>query len=226
MMSFIDFAIESMPALLQGTLVTLEIWIVCISIGAVIGVFLALGRIYGNRLVYGATTTYIEIFRGTPQLVQMFIIYIGLPDIGLVLRPIVAAMIAIGLNTAAYQAEYFRGAIQSVQQGQMKAARAIGMSKMQAIFHIILPQALRMVIPSWSNEVILELKMTSIAFSISVVELMAQAKTIGFRTFRYFEIFILAAIIYYILVALVSFILDLLSAKFHIPGLTLKADAG
>jgi len=222
MISFFEFTLASLPALMKGTLVTLQIWIVCITGGAVLGIFLALGRIYGNKFTYGITTTYIEIFRGTPQLVQMFVIYIGLPDIGIVLRPIIAAMIAIGLNTAAYQAEYFRGAIQSVQKGQMVAARAIGMSKAQAIFHIILPQALRMVIPSWSNEAILELKMTSIAFAISVVELMAQAKTIGFRTFRYFEIFILAAIIYYILVSVFSSLLDLLSAKVHIPGLTLK----
>jgi len=212
-----------MPALLQGTVVTLEIWIVCITSGAVLGIFLALGRIYGNKVIYSAVTAYIEVFRGTPQLVQMFVIYLGLPDIGIVLRPIVAAMVAIGLNTAAYQAEYFRGAIQSVQRGQMVAARAIGMTRLQAIYHVILPQALRIVIPSWSNEAILELKMTSIAFAISVVELMAQAKTIGFRTFRYFEIFMLAALIYYILVSVVSFVLNRISAKVHIPGLTTRA---
>lgn len=224
MMDFFEFALESLPALMRGTLITLEIWVVSIICGGILGIFLALGRIYGNRLTYSLASSYIAIFRGTPQLVQMFIIYMGLPDIGIVLRPMVAAMIAIGLNTAAYQAEYFRGAIQSVQQGQMMAARAIGMTRMQAIFHIILPQALRMVIPSWSNEVILELKMTSIAFAISVVELMAEAKTIGFRTFRYFEIFILAAIIYYILVWIVSSLLDLLSTRVHVPGLTLKRE--
>ena len=224
MTDFFEFAVESMPALLEGTVITLQIWIVCIVLGGILGVFLALARVYGNRFLYAASTTYIEIFRGTPQLVQMFIIYLGLPDIGIVLRPVVAAMVAIGLNTAAYQAEYFRGAIQSVQQGQMKAARSIGMSRMQAIFHVILPQALRMVIPSWSNEAILELKMTSIAFAISVVELMAQAQTIGFRTFRYFEIFVLAGAIYYILVSVISTLLDLLSAKLHIPGLTMKSE--
>jgi len=115
MISFFEFTLASLPALMKGTLITLEIWVVCITGGAVLGIFLALGRIYGNKITYGITTTYIEIFRGTPQLVQMFVIYIGLPDIGIVLRPILAAMIAIGLNTAAYQAEYFRGAIQSVR---------------------------------------------------------------------------------------------------------------
>lgn len=224
MMSFINFAIESAPALMRGTLITLEIWVVSVVFGGILGVFLALGRIYGNHVVYWLCTSYIALFRGTPQLVQMFIIYLGLPDIGIVFRPMVAAMIAIGLNTAAYQAEYFRGAIQSVQQGQMKAARSIGMTRAQAIIHIILPQAMRMVIPSWSNEVILELKMTSIAFAISVVELMAEAKTIGFRSFRYFEIFLLAAVIYYFLVLIVSKLLDAFSEKTHIPGLTLKRE--
>jgi polar amino acid transport system permease protein len=149
----------------------------------------------------------------------MFIIYLGLPDIGIILRPIVAASISIALNTAAYQAEYFRGAILSVEIGQMQAARSLGMTKATAIRKIILPQAFRISMPQWSNEVILELKMTSIAFAIGVSELMAQAKAIGFRTFRYIEIFTLAAIIYLIIVSFFSLLLDRVEKKFKIPGL-------
>ena len=219
MSSFIDFTIDSLPALLKGTLVTLELWVICIFLGTLWGLFLALCRVYGRGIVYIASTTYIELFRGTPQLIQMFIIYLGLPDIGIVLRPIVAASISIALNTAAYQAEYFRGAILSVETGQMVAARSLGMSKIKAVRRIILPQALRLVIPQWSNEVILELKMTSIAFAIGVSELMAQAYAIGFRTFRYFEIFTLVAIIYLIIVSLFSTLLDTLERKLKIPGL-------
>jgi len=216
---FIAFAKASMPALLQGTWVTLELWVICISLGTILGVLLSLCRVYGRGIVYHGSTGYIELFRGTPQLVQMFIIYLGLPDIGIVLRPIVAASISIALNTAAYQAEYFRGAILSVEIGQMQAARSLGMTKTKAIWKIILPQAFRISMPQWSNEVILELKMTSIAFAIGVSELMAQAKAIGFRTFRYTEIFILAAIIYLVIVSFFSLVLDRVEKKFKIPGL-------
>lgn len=218
-MDFIEFAMESMPALLKGTWITLELWVISIILGTALGLILALCRVYGNRTAYFLSTVYIEIFRGTPQLVQMFIIYLGLPDLGIVLKPIVAASISIGLNTAAYQAEYFRGAILSVDIGQMLAARALGMKKTEAILKIVLPQAIRMVIPQWSNEVILELKMTSVGFAIGVSELMAQANAIGFTTFRYFEVFALAAIIYLIIVTFFSSLLDLLEYKIKIPGL-------
>lgn len=219
MSSFIDFAFESLPALLRGTLITLELWVICIFLGTLLGLLLSLCRVYGKGFTYILSTGYIELFRGTPQLIQMFIIYLGLPDLGIVLRPIIAASISIALNTAAYQAEYFRGAILSVEIGQMTAARSLGMDKFNAIRKIILPQALRLVIPQWSNEVILELKMTSIAFAIGVSELMAAAKAIGFRTFRYFEIFILVAIIYLIIVTFFTWLLDCAEQKMKIPGL-------
>lgn len=218
MESFIDFAIESWPALFKGTLVTLHLWVICIAFGTILGILLSLCRVYGKGVIYYCSTIYIEIVRGTPQLVQMFIIYIGLPDIGIVLRPIAAASISMALNTAAYQAEYFRGAILSVETGQMLAARSLGMTKAKAIRKIILPQAFRISMPQWSNEVILELKMTSIAFAIGVSELMAQAKAIGFRTFRYVEIFTLAAIIYLIIVSFFSMLLDGAERRFKIPN--------
>lgn len=219
MANFIEFVVDSLPNLLRGTLIGLKIWIICISSGTILGILLALGRIYGNKVIYALCTIYIELFRGTPLLVQIFVIYLGLPDIGIVLTPVLSVSIAIGLNTAAYQAEYFRGAIQSVKGGQMLAARAIGMSKFKAIIYIILPQGLRIVIPQWSNEVILELKMTSLGFAVGATELMAEAKAIGFKTFRYTEVFMLAAFIYLVIVALVSTLLKILEGKARIPGL-------
>lgn len=219
MTSFFEFAGASLPALLEGTAITLQIWVLCMSGGTILGLLLALGRVYGDRAIYALCTGYIELFRGTPMLVQMFFIYLGFPDIGIVLRPIASASIAIGLNTAAYQAEYFRGAIQSIRAGQMVAARSIGMSRAQAILHIILPQALRIVIPQWSNEAILEMKFTSIAFAIGVPELMARAEAIGFRSFRYFETFLIAAFIYLTLTTICAQLLDMLADKLRIPGL-------
>lgn len=222
MSAFIDFfrlAWEIGPRLLEGTAVTLELTAICITSGFVVGLALSLGRVYGNKLVYGITTTFVEMVRGTPLLVQLFIIYYGLPDVGILLDPLLAAGIALGLNTSAYQAEYFRGAIQSVDAGQMTAARSIGMSRVGAIKSIILPQALRLAIPSWSNELIYMLKYTSLAFTVGAPELMAKAKIIAARNFRYLEVFIIVAFIYIIIVTGFTKVLDIVEERVKIPGL-------
>lgn len=219
MASFYEFALEHLPYILEGLPITLGLWVLAISIGAVLGLVLAWARLYGNRLVYGAATVYVEIFRGTPMLVQMFFIYLGLPEIGIVFGPFTAAVIAIGLNTAAYQAEYFRGAIRSIPTGQMAAAQAMGMSSLQGLRWIVLPQALRRVIPQWSNEAILELKYTSIAYAIGVSEITARAEKIGYETFNFFEIFLLLAIIYVILTGTVAQILYIIEKRVAVPGL-------
>lgn len=215
-MSFLTFAWEWLPELLKGTQFTLTIWVVSVAFGFFFGWLLAIMRVYGNRALYWLSTGYVEFFRGTPMLVQMFVVYLGLPNVGIVLSPVVAAIVAIGLNTSAYQAEYFRGGIRSIRSGQMFAARAIGMSKRQAITHIIIPQALRLALPQWSNEVILELKYTSIAFTISVPELMGRAHMIGSDTFRYFQIFVVAAAIYLVLVGIVSTMLQMLEQRYSL----------
>ncbi|GAI09769.1 unnamed protein product [marine sediment metagenome] len=161
----------------------------------------------------------IEFFRGTPLLVQLLILYYGLPPYGIRLSSFVAGILGLGLNSAAYQAEYFRGAIQSVSQGEIMAARAIGMSRFKAIMNIILPQMLRIVIPSWSNELIYTLKYSSVAYMIGAPELMAQAKFIAADNFRYFEVFLVVAFIYLIAVVVLSRILSLVEKRVRIPGL-------
>jgi len=215
---FFHFAQSSLPSLLAGTAVTLQLWAWCMLGGTILGLLLALGRVYGNRIVYAFSTGYIELFRGTPMLVQMLFIYFGLPNIGIQLSSLVAASMALGMNTAAYQAEYFRAAIRSVKAGHMEAAYALGMSKIQAIFYIVLPQALRIVIPSWSNEAVLLLKYSSIAFAIGVPELMARAQMIGYTTFRFFDAFLITAFIYLMLTTGLAQLLDILSEKLAIPG--------
>jgi len=215
---FFEFARASLPALLEGTAVTLQIWAWCMLGGTILGLLLALGRVYGNKTIYVLSTGYIELFRGTPMLVQMLFVYFGLPEIGVMLTPVIAASIALGMNTAAYQAEYFRGAIQSIKAGQMVAARSLGMTKTQVISYIVLPQALRIVIPQWSNEPILLLKYSSIAFAIGVPELMARAQMIGYSTFRFFDAFLLAALIYLVLTTILAQFLDMLEKRVRIPG--------
>lgn len=212
--SFAHYAWENLPALLEGTKYTLLIWVIAVTGGFFFGWLLAVGRVYGNRFVRPLATTYIEVIRGTPMLAQMFIIYMGLPNLGVVLTPLSAAIWAIGINTSAYQAEYFRAGIGSVRSGQLQAARSIGMSHLQGIFHVVLPQAMRIALPQWLNEVILELKYTSVAFTIGVAELMGQAKQIASSSFDYFQIFVLAAIIYVVLVTILTSFFDIIEKRY------------
>ncbi len=218
-MNFFKFAWSISPELLQGSLTSLELTVLAISIGLILGIPLSLGRVYGNKIIYTVTTIYIEAFRGTPILTQLFILYFGLPSIGIMFPPFTAAVIGLGLNSAAYQAEYFRGAIQAVKDGQMVAARSIGMSKIKAIRYIILPQMFRLVIPSWSNELILLLKASSIAYMIQVSELVSVGRLIASRNFRTFEVFLVIAFIYFVIVEVLNRILHSVEGKIKIPGL-------
>lgn len=220
MSDFLSFAVKWLPELLKGVPITLLLWIVSLTLAFFLGLALAWARIYGNRFWYAVSTGYVEIFRGTPMLVQMFFIYLGLPEIGIVFDSLTCAIIAIALNSAAYQAEYFRGSMQSIPHGQMTAARACGMSQWQAILHVVLPQALRRVVPQWSNEAIIELKFTSIAYTIGVVEITALASKIGYETLQFFYVFLLAAVIYLVLTSCVASFLDWLERRLHIPGVS------
>jgi polar amino acid transport system permease protein len=220
--SFFELAWDILPDLLEGAAITLQLTVLCLLFGSILGLLLALGRVWGNKPIYLLTTSFIELFRGTPLLVQLFIVYYGLPEIGILLDPFPSAIIAMSLNTSAYQAEYFRGAIQSIKAGQMMAARAIGMSRFQAIRYIILPQALRIVIPPWSNEVILMLLFSSLAFIVAVPELMARGRIIATRNFRYLEVFGLVAIIYLAITLTFTKLLDTLERKVRIPGLEMR----
>ncbi len=208
-----------MPELLRGLVVTIEITVLCIAMGIVVGLVLTMARLYGAKPVYWLATIYINFFRGTPILVQLFLVYYGLPSLGIRLDPFVAGVLALGLNTSAYQAEYFRGAIQSLPSGQMLAARSIGMTRSQALRWVVLPQALRLVIPPWSNELILMLKYSSIVFFATVTDLMGAGRIIAGETFRYFEVFILVALMYLALVLLLSWGLRRFEGYIRVPGL-------
>jgi len=218
------FKWEWVSKLAEGLPLTLEITFTCIALGIVLGVLLALGRVYGNRFVRLLCSAYIQFFRGTPLLVQLFIIYFGLPNWGIMLSRFTSAILALGLNTAAYQAEYFRGAIQAVQGGQLLAARSLGMSLPQAIRYVVLPQAFRLVLPAWSNEFILMLKYSSIVFTITLYDLMGVGKRLASRNFRYFEVFVIVALFYLALIFVVSQILRMIERRIRIPGLGTHAE--
>ncbi len=218
-MSFLELTWNIIPKLLEGTAVTIELTVIAIAMGVLMGIPVALGRVYGNKAIYAFCTFFVEIIRGTPLLTQLFILYFGLPSIGIMLSPFLAALIGMGINSAAYQAEYFRGAIQSVKKEQLIAAYSLGMKQNQAIRYIVLPQMFRLVIPSWSNELIYLLKYSSMAYMIQAPEIMSQGRLIASRNFRTFEVFIVVALIYLILVLVLSKILDLMERRLSIPGL-------
>jgi polar amino acid transport system permease protein len=216
---FVQFFLRSLPDLFSGLGNTLLLTFISITAGFLLGICLALGRVYGNKIINGICVGYIELIRGTPLLVQLFIIYFGLPSIGIIFSPIQAALLGLSLNSAAYQAEYLRGSIQAVESGQMSAARSLGMNKLKAIEHIILPQALRISIPAWSNEFIYLLQYSSVAYIIQVSELTAEGKFIAAHTFRYLEVFAMIAVIYLVLTIISTEIIDKIAKRVSIPGI-------
>ena len=222
MTDIFDFILLIYPNILQGVKVTLEITGVALALGFAIGLPASLIQVYGGRRLRWLVIAYTTIFRGTPLLVQLFVVYYGLPDLGLTLDRLTASFLTLGLNSGAYQAEYFRGAIQSIGQGQMKAARAIGMSRLQAIWSIILPQAFRLAMPGWSNEMISMVKYTAVVFLIAVPDLMGQAKIISSRYFAQIETYIIVALVYLVLVAAASLILRQIAKRLETPGFVVE----
>jgi polar amino acid transport system permease protein len=228
-MGFFEFMGDLLPKLLRAAVVTLELTAGSIALGFVAGILLSLGRVYGPAPTRWLTGTYIAFFRGTPLLAQLLVVYFGLPPylsmIGIKISPLVAAIIGLGLNSAAYQAEYFRGAVQSIQSGQMMAARSVGLSRLKAIRYVILPQALRLVIPSWSNELIYTIKYSSLAFFLTgVQELMFVGKKEALHTANTFQVYLVVAAIYLAIVLIVSRLLSALEKGVRVPGLGIGTD--
>lgn len=213
-----------LPEFLKGAAVTLELTAVGLTLGFILGLTLALMKAYGPKWLKIIAIGYIELFRGTPLLVQLFLIYYGLPSMGLTLSQSLSAYLALGLNSAAYQAEYLRGAIQSIGESQMTAGRAIGLTRWQTIRFIILPQALRLVIPAWSNEPISLLKTTAVVFLIAVQDLMARGKRVATITYNPIGSYLAIAVIYLLMVFVLNAILKWLERKTRIPGFEMETD--
>jgi polar amino acid transport system permease protein len=220
MIAFLEFFVRFLPDLLSGMGMSLLLTAEGVLAGFILGLAATLARTYGGRLWRNLAIAYIELFRGTPLLVQVFLLYYGLPGLGITLSREWSAFLALGLNSGAYQAEYLRGSILAIGEGQMLAARAIGMSKWKAVFYIILPQALRLAIPAWANEPVSLLKATSVVFLIAVPELMTRAKLIASRTYDPISSYLAVAILYLVLVYLVDAIMKWLERRTRLPGLS------
>ncbi len=231
-----DFWEMIWPSLGQGLIVTLKLSGGALLIGFLIGLPVALLRVYGTKGLRGGAAAYVDIIRGTPQLVQLFFVYYGLADSGLnalltglglpdgflVMSPMTAAYIALGLNSGAYQAEYFRGAIQAIGAGQLTAARALGMTRFQAITNIVLPQALRLAVAPWSNEAAYMVKYTSVVSLIAVSDLFGQARRIMSRHYNQMTMLPFVGLVYLAIVLLITWLMHRVEKHVSIPGLEVE----
>ncbi|MDM0084230.1 amino acid ABC transporter permease [Variovorax sp. J31P179] len=194
------------PYILSGALTTLWLTLASIAGGLVVGCALALARLSRHPWLAAPAHFYIWVFRGTPLLVQLIIIYTGLPQLGLKLSVVESALLGLILNEAAYLAEVVRGGIQSVPAGQTNAARAVGFSSAQAMRYIVMPQAMRLIIPTLGNSINGLLKTTSITSVISMEELLRRTQVLIQEKFMVLELFVVAAIYYLLMTTVWDFI--------------------
>jgi polar amino acid transport system permease protein len=220
------FAVQYLPQLSSGLWLSIVLTLVSLAFGLVLAIPLSVARVYGRWSGY-LSLFYTELVRGTPLLAQLFVLYYGLdlagyvPSVARGLFPNPAVWVAILgfiLNGAAYQAEYIRAAIESVEAGQLTAGRAVGLSKLESIRFIVLPQALRYAIPSWSNEFVYLIKYSSLAAFITVPELFNRANTIASENFRYTAVFTLVGLLYLALVLSASRFMSWVESTTAIPG--------
>lgn len=220
----LDTLIESLPSLFDGLLITLLLTAFGIVLGTTLGIVLATGRSYASRPLAYLILIYEKVLRGIPLLVLFFLLYFGLPQIGINFNAFTAAVLGLGLRSSAYQAQIYRGAINSIPEGQIHAAYSLGMSKLKAIRHVIMPQMLRLSIPGWSNEFTILLKDTSLAFGIGVIELMRQGRYIQVRDpDLVLVVFLLIALIFFLLVFTANKILRYVEKKYQMAGYQAEA---
>lgn len=200
----IDVFVRSLPLLAQGLTITVTLGVTSFLLGSVAGFGLALMRLFGPRAVRVIAVTYVSVFRGTPLLVQILVLYFGLPQLGIRLDPIPSAIIALSLNAAAYLSENFRAGIIAVDRGQWEAASSLGMPFWRVLQRVVVPQALRVAMAPVGSRFIALMKDTSLASVVTVVELTRIAEQIGAATFRYMELFIIVAFVYWLVNSLLA----------------------
>ena len=218
-MSFSWLAIwQGLPYLLQGAGLTIVISAAAMLLALILGMVVALASQLPWRPARGLVRAYVEVFRNTPLLIQIFIVYFGLPQVGLKLSPFLSGLSALTLYTAAYNTEIFRAGLEAVPKGQHEAARSTGLTPLQEAVHVILPQAIRISFPALGNNLVSLVKNSSLVSTIGMVELMFVANDIAFNNFRSFEIYGAAAILYVILVLSLTKMLNLTESRILLKG--------
>ena len=219
----LELIMTSFPKLLSATVVTLKLLSASLFFGLFLGLFFAILRLNKNKLVSGFAYGYSYLFRGTPLLVQIFIIYFGLGQIEylrstflwvILKEPYWSAIIAFSLNTGAYTSEILRSAFQTIKEGYIEAAQSLGVTKKITFYKIQIPIAIKQSLPAYGNEIILMLKGTSLASVITIMDLMGEARKVNVLTFKPFEAFITAGIIYLFLTFIIHNIVKYLEKKY------------
>ena len=201
----VDLMINSLPLLIVGAGITIQITAISVGLGLIIGMFVGIARICNVKVLRALATVYIDFLRGTPLLVQIFLIYFALPMVvGQRVDPFIAAITACGINSGAYIAEIFRAGIQAIDEGQMEAGRSLGMTWVQTMRYIIVPQAFKNIVPPLGNEFIALLKDSSLVSVIGFEELTRRGQLIIARTYGSLEIWITVALIYLVMTLTIS----------------------
>ena len=211
----LDYSVvfAKIPILLEGCWITLQISFFALLLGMVFGIAGALCRISSNKVLNSGAFFYVWVIRGTPVMVQLFILYFGLPQLGIRLPSMVAGVLGLAINTGAYITEIIRAGIQAVDRGQMEAALSLGMSYRQAMRRIIGPQAVKFCIPPLVNQFIMTLKNSSIASLVTITELFRTGEQIIYTTFRSFEVYTAVAVFYLIMNSVFMVIADKLERR-------------
>ncbi|MEI2301270.1 amino acid ABC transporter permease [Ensifer sp. MJa1] len=204
------------PFFVEAAWITIEISALALALGLVVAFLIAAAKMSRSFLLRTFATVYVSLFRGTPCLIQLFVLYFGGPQIGINLEPFAAGVIGLGLNIGAYMAETIRGAISSVDRGQTEAARSIGFSRFQTMRKVVLPQAARLMIRPLGVNAVALVKGSALVSTISVVELTYTAQRYIGSTYKPFEIFGVAAVLYMLIVYVVAWIVDLLDRRYAI----------
>ena len=196
MQKFFSDAVEFVPILLQGVWLTIVVTIGSLALSTVLGLFWALMRVSGIGVLVGLSAGLINVIRGIPIIVLLFYLYFVMPDLGVTLSALQAAILGLGIAYSAYQAENFRAGIEAIDKGQIEAAQTIGMGWWLTMRRVVLPQAVRIVLPPYGNVMIMMLKDSSQASTITVAELALQGKLIASSTFKNTSVFTLVALMY------------------------------
>ena len=208
------------PQLLRGAWVTIEITSCALLLGCVMGLIIGLGRLKPERrILYGVCTAYVAVIRGTPLLVQLFILFFGLPQFGIVLPAFFCGVIGLGLYSGAYVSEVVRGAIQSVDRGQMEAARSLGMSYRLAMRSVVLPQAAVRMIPPLGNEFIALIKNSALVSLLTIHDVMHEGQKIISVSYRSLEVYLAIAVVYFVLTGVTTLALRHVEQRLRAGGM-------
>ncbi|MFD1561883.1 amino acid ABC transporter permease [Paraburkholderia silviterrae] len=203
-MEAFDLIVQSLPVLAKGAVLTIKFAVASMVLGLIVGLLVAIVRIGNNRSLAAIAQGYVSLMRGTPLLVQMFVVYYGLPGIGISLDPTSAGILTLTLNAGAYLSESMRGAILGIGRGQWAASHSLGFTHVQTLRYVICPQALRLAVPSLGNTLISLVKDTSLVSVITVTELLRSTQEVIASTFQPLPLYLAAAAIYWVLSTLLA----------------------